>query len=344
MDYTQSPEFVTHAATGQRMHDQNQSVPTEVTDKDLNSVNWSLMELVKAAGLVGQQFDPGTPATYQVVRNAMAELLRRGYGTVGAAGGTGDAISVTLSPPPLALVDGMTVRVRAAAANTLAAPTLTIGTLAAKTIVKGSDTPLEAGNIAGAGHWLELQYDALLGKWVLLNPLAVSSLPAGTEIEFGGTSAPSGFVKLNGSVPLVSSVPNLVANVYCGDANNATASFYYRCNDPLNPNTTRSISGAYFALKNARGRFRRALSDGDALDAGRSAWAYQDDAFQGHSHNAYMTGAVTTSGDPAIEDGPRTGISSSAILGPANDGTNGNPRTASETRPSNYPSLVCVKI
>lgn len=337
MDYTQSPEFVTHAATGQRMHDQNQSVPTEVTDKDLNSVNWSLMELVKAAGLVGQQFDPGTPATYQVVRNAMAELLRRGYGTVGAAGGTGDAISVTLSPPPLALVDGMTVRVRAAAANTLEAPTFTIGTFAAKTIVKGSDTPLEAGNIAGAGHWLELQFDALLDKWVLLNPLAVSTLPAGTEINWGGLNAPAGFLKLNGAVLPVTSVPNLVANVYCGDANNATASFYYRCTNASNPSGTRSTTGEFFVLKDARGRFARALSDGAALDDGRSLWAYQVQAIQSHQHVVYgqdnsasITGAAADEVANVENFGP-FGRSTSATGGP-------------ETRPDNYPSLVCVKI
>lgn len=337
MDYTQSSEFVTHAGTGNRMHNQNQAVPTVVSDKDLNAVNWSLMELVKAAGLAGQQFDPGTPATYQVVRNAMAELLRRGYGTVGAAGGTGDAITLTLSPPPVALVDGMTVRVRAAAANTVAAPTLAIGTLAAKPIVKGSNTPLDVGNVAGAGHWLELQFDALLDKWVLLNPLNVSTLPAGTEILFGGTSAPAGFIKLNGSVPLASSVPNLVTNVYCGDANNPTASYYYRCNDPLNANTTRSTTGAYFVLKNPRGRFPRALSDGDAIDAGRSPWAYQGHAMQDHTHSIAVSGG----------NGGTSQLQASPTQAPAQTqttGVNSGASVSAETRPDNYPSLVCVKI
>lgn len=343
MDYTQSPLFVTHPGTGQRMHYQNQPIPTEVSDKDLNSTIWGLMELVKAAGLAGQQFDPGVPATYQVVRNAMAELLRRGYGSVGAAGGTADAITVTLTPPPVALVDGMTVRVRAAAANTVAAPTLTLGTLAPKPIVKGADTPLDVGNVAGAGHWLELRFDALLDKWVLLNPINVSLLPAGTEILFGGTSAPSGFTKLNGSVPLVSSVPNLVTNVYCGDANNPTAAFYYRCTDPLNPSTTRSTTGAYFALKNARGRFARALSDGDAIDSGRNPWSYQAHQFQDHQHGVPIkdewtdgevwdyNGAASAGGSVGGRWRPRTSYA-----------LNGN--RGADTRPDNYPSLVCVKI
>jgi len=170
MDYTQSPEFVTHPGTGQRLHDQNQPVPTEVTDKDMNSLIWSLMEVAKAAGLAGQQFDPATPATYQVVRNALAELGRRGYGAVAVAAGTADAITATLSPAPVALVDGMTVRVRAAAANATTAPTLALNGLAAKVIVKGNGRPLAAGDIAGAGHWMALQFDSLLDKWVLCDP------------------------------------------------------------------------------------------------------------------------------------------------------------------------------
>lgn len=335
MDYTLSANHTVHAPTGNRMHNQNQATPTVVSDKDLNGVTWSLMELVKAASMAGVQFDAATPGTYQVLRNAMAELTRRGYGAVGQATGSADAIGVTLSPPPVALVDGMTVRVRAAAANATATPTFAVGGLAAKTIVKGANTPLEPGNIAGAGHWLELQFDALLDKWVLLNPINVSTLPPGTEILFGGTSAPAGFLKLNGAVPLVSSVPNLVSAVYCGDANNAAAQFYYRCTDPLNPTTTRSTTGAYFVLKNARGRFGRGWSDGDSIDSGRSLWAYQDHQFEDHAHSQWGT-------NTANGVGPGSGILGAAFPGASTSGAiNGN--RGSETRPINYPSLVCVK-
>ena len=38
---------------------------------------------------------------------------------------------------------------------------------------------MAAGDIAGAGHWIELQYDLTLDKWVLLNPATgVSSAPS----------------------------------------------------------------------------------------------------------------------------------------------------------------------
>ena len=57
--------YVTDAGTGFRRHEDNQAVPTAVTEKDMNQLIWSLMEIVKAAGLSGLQFDETNPATYQ---------------------------------------------------------------------------------------------------------------------------------------------------------------------------------------------------------------------------------------------------------------------------------------
>lgn len=85
MDYTLSNSYVTDAGTGQRMHSQAQAVPTAVSDLDVNSVTWSLMELVKAAGLTGVQFDKATPATYQRLRQALNRLMGNNYTFINAA-------------------------------------------------------------------------------------------------------------------------------------------------------------------------------------------------------------------------------------------------------------------
>jgi len=77
MDYTLSPGYATHAETGQRLHRENQAVPTAVSEKDMNSVIWSMMEVVRAAELAGVQFDPDTPTSYQVFRNAIKVLINR---------------------------------------------------------------------------------------------------------------------------------------------------------------------------------------------------------------------------------------------------------------------------
>jgi len=65
MDYTLSLDYATHAGTGNRMHEENAAVTTMVSEKDMNSLIWSLMEIIKAAGLAGVQFDEAIPATYQ---------------------------------------------------------------------------------------------------------------------------------------------------------------------------------------------------------------------------------------------------------------------------------------
>ena len=86
------------------------------------------------------------------------------------ATGTSDALVGTYSPVITTLVNGITLMVRAILANTSATPTFQANSTAVKTIVKGNNLPLVAGDIAGAGHWIELQYDLTLDKWVLLNP------------------------------------------------------------------------------------------------------------------------------------------------------------------------------
>ena len=100
--------------------------------------------------------------------------LQGNYHSSSVAGGTADAITGSFTPNITALTNGMTLYVRAANANATATPTFTpnSGAVAAATIVKGNNLALVAGDIAGAGHWCEFQYDSTLTKWVLLNPSA----------------------------------------------------------------------------------------------------------------------------------------------------------------------------
>lgn len=75
MDYTQSNSYDTDAGTGNRMHEDSKAVPTAVSDLDMNSIMWSLMEVLKAAGLPGIQFDKADPASYQQLLKAMRSLF-----------------------------------------------------------------------------------------------------------------------------------------------------------------------------------------------------------------------------------------------------------------------------
>jgi hypothetical protein len=87
-------------------------------------------------------------------------------------GGSSDAITAAYSPAITTLTNGMSVLVRPSSANATATPTFTpnSGVLSPVTIVKGNSLPLVPGDIAAGGHWIELQYDTTLAKWVLLNP------------------------------------------------------------------------------------------------------------------------------------------------------------------------------
>lgn len=75
MDYTNSDGFETHVATGNRMHQDTAAVPTVLSAKDINALTWSLMEIVKAAGLTPQQFDPANVNTYRVLLAALKKVL-----------------------------------------------------------------------------------------------------------------------------------------------------------------------------------------------------------------------------------------------------------------------------
>ena len=114
--------------------------------------------------------------------------LQKNTPVTSSAGGTADAITASYIPAITTLSNGMSLFVRAASANTTTTPTFTpnSGTIAAKTIVKGNGLALDAGDIAGGGHWIELQYDATLDKWVLQNPAkGIFAISAATESTAG---------------------------------------------------------------------------------------------------------------------------------------------------------------
>lgn len=99
------------------------------------------------------------------------------------AGGTSDAITATFFPATDQLTDGRLLIVRCNTANTTTTPTFNPDGLGAKQIVKGSNNPLEIGDISGLGFHLILSYDSSLDKFVLNNPArGVSSTTSPRQI------------------------------------------------------------------------------------------------------------------------------------------------------------------
>src|SRR5579871_373330 len=98
----------------------------------------------------------------------------------------------------------------------------------------------------------------------------------------------------------------------------------------------------------ARGRFLRGIDNGagNDPDGTRTPGATQADAMQGHFHGGIFGAANTgnnwgvTAQTPAVfQDHTANGNST----GPISDGTDGTPRTSTETRPKNVAVLFCVK-
>lgn len=140
---------------------------TDLTAAFFNDLSENLAILVEACGIALAKGNYS-----QLLQAIAAKVVQGRVFDSAAAGGTADALTGTFGYGVMALVNGLTVTVRAASANATTTPTFTPnnGVIAAKTIVKGNNLPLVAGDIAGAGHWLELQYDLTLDRWVLLNP------------------------------------------------------------------------------------------------------------------------------------------------------------------------------
>jgi len=113
-----------------------------------------------------------------------------------------------------------------------------------------------------------------------------TAIPVGMRGTFYTSVAPDNWIKANGAAVPVASYAALAVVIYCGDANNATAAWGYRCTSAATPTTTRSTTGAYIVLPDERGEYSRGWDDGRGIDAGRSLWSWQAGQVLSHTHTA----------------------------------------------------------
>ena len=122
---------------------------------------------------------------------------------IAEAQGEADHLTASFTPELKELRNGQLVHIRAKECNRTKNLTLNTSGLGARPIIKGNNLPLEESDIAGAGHWLELQYDEPLDKWVLQNPAKgitpQSGVPVGTLEYFAMATPPAGYLKADGS-------------------------------------------------------------------------------------------------------------------------------------------------
>ncbi len=145
--------------------------------------------------------------------------------------------------------------------------------------------------------------------------------PIGTIIAFPATAIPNGWLECNGQAVSRVTFAELFALI-------DTA---YGAGD-----------GTTFNLPDYRGVFLRGKDNGKGYDVGRTLGSEQADAFQGHTHGNGTLGISTRSN---YSSGSNEGVS--VVAGTAltimTDGTNGTPRTATETRPKNVSVVYCIK-
>jgi microcystin-dependent protein len=159
---------------------------------------------------------------------------------------------------------------------------------------------------------------------------SIETIPPGTIVAFGGTTAPTGWLLCDGTQVSQTTYANLYAAIGCN----------FGC------------SGGNFHLPDLRGRFLRGRDGGAGLDPDRGArgpmntggnsadnvGSVQGDAFQGHWHNLRVTLNSTTGGGTGDNTGggaAAPNITNSVVQTIVTDGTNGTPRITSETRPVN---------
>lgn len=212
-------------------------------------------------------------------------------GTYGyaVAGGTVNAITVTVPSDLTTLPDGMPLVVKSIGANTSAVTILvTLGStvLTLRSIVKGGNQSLLGGDIPSLGYPIVLNWSAAYTNWVMQNPaMGASVIPVGSIFMFPSVSAPTGFLLANGQLLARATYPSLYAfavssgNIVSDTAWNAGQYGSFSAGDGT---TT-------FRLPQFGGYFLRPLDNGNGIDPSRAIGTIQGSQNIAHNHTASST-------------------------------------------------------
>jgi len=138
---------------------------TETSDSVSRSGKGGWRANLSAGGYRLYNLGDGTALTDAV---NLRQVRNNTLSVASVVGGTGDAITLTFAPPFIAYTTGMTYWFKAAAANTVTAPTVNIDGLGPKTIKKQLGVALMPYDIPAAGFICECYYDGT--DMILINP------------------------------------------------------------------------------------------------------------------------------------------------------------------------------
>nr|WP_256350451.1 MULTISPECIES: tail fiber protein [Pseudomonas] len=223
----------------------------------------------------------------------------------------GNAPSFTLTPSPAvtAYVANQRFRVKFSAAG-VGNDTLNISGLGAKTLKQYDSSGNKIAVVLAAGQLADVEYDGT--DIVVLDPLPLSTLPAGTIISSATSAAPSGYLIANGAAisrTTYAALFSAIGTVFGGGDGSTT-----------------------FNLPDLRGEFVRGWDAGRGVDVGRTFGSFQIDAFSSHTH--------------AQDSRTILGVVGAAAQVGGSNGINGGTTSATggvETRPRNLALLYCIK-
>lgn len=170
----------------------------------------------------------------------------------------------------------------------------------------------------------------------------------GAVFLHGAASPPTGALKANGAAVLIANYPELASAIYCGNGNNATASWGFKATTNVNPSSNRSTSGTYIVLPDARAEFFRGWDDGRGQDSGRTLWSYQADGAPNITGTVQHLGLNGSAGTGAFNQSAggsamAAGSAASSYTTTFNAGnSSAKYGAASEVRARNFVGLPCI--
>lgn len=274
---------------------------------------------------------------------AVGQVQDSQFTYLGTSGGAADTYTLSPSVPITAYAITQHFRVKIHATNLTTTPYLQVSSItdpASTAVIKKlnaskAEIAVEASDMLTNGIY-DFQRNSANTAWILMNPEShgINNI-VGAVLSFAKNTPPAGWLECNGAAISRTTYAALFAAI----------------------STTFGVGdgSTTFNIPDLRGYFVRGWANGGSVDSGRSFGSVQTDAFQGHFHNlakysAGSDGNFTTTNYLAASaniygmgKGSTDENNTVSVRGEITNGSNGVPRIASETRPSNLALMYCIR-
>jgi len=185
-------------------------------DTVISSADWNALQADMATAL------SHVPATTRALHPTTGQVQDGAFVWGGTAGGTADALTLTLTPAITSYVDGLAIRFRTgSAANATATPTLSVNGLAAHTITNADGTPIAAGDLP-ANSVVEVVYSNSAWRLSVLPRLTTWQLQNGSFVWGGTAGGTADALTLTLTPPITAYAEGLTVRFRVGPATNNT--------------------------------------------------------------------------------------------------------------------------